>query len=371
MVTVPPSPAERYVYTPAEVLPPGETLRETLDALDMSQTQLAARTGLSTKHINQIIQGNAVLTHDTAIALERATAVPARFWNTLEANYRDHLSRAEERKSLAAHLDWLKQMPISALRKLGKITAPSSDKARTLQQALHFFGVAHVDAWAEVWANPTANYLKSAAFEVDTGAMAAWLRLGELEAAKVSCAPFDRAKLKALLPELRALTLLRPAEFSVRMRDLCASVGVAVVFVAEITGCRASGATRWLSPTKAVVQLSLRGKRNDKLWFAFFHELCHVLLHGKRSVFIDEIGKGGTGSHDEEDEANKFAADLLIPPAYTSELMRLDVWNTWQIRAFATKLGIAPGIVAGRLQHEHEDYRIGSGLFEPYELTST
>jgi HTH-type transcriptional regulator/antitoxin HigA len=372
MATVPTSHPDRYAYTPDEVLPPGETLRETLDALDMSQAQLAARTGLSTKHVNQIIQGHAVLTHETAIALERATAVPARFWNTLEANYRDHLSREEERKSLAAHLDWLKRMPISALRKLGKITAQPGDKARTLQQALHFFGVAHVDAWEEVWANPTANYLKSAAFKVDAGAMAAWLRLGELEAAKIPCAPFDRAKLKALLPKLRALTVLRPAEFSTRMREMCASAGVAVVFVAEITGCRASGATRWLSPVKAVVQLSLRGKRNDKLWFAFFHEIGHVLYHGKRSVFIDVMDKGGggTGSRDEEDEANRFAADLLIPGSHKAELMKLNVWNTAQIRDFANRLGIAPGIVAGRLQHEHNDYRIGQELFEPYELTS-
>src|SRR5690349_17008378 len=90
-------------YEPSEVLPPGETVRETLEALEMTQTQLALRTGLSGKHINQIIQGQSALTHDTAIALERATGVPAQFWNALESQYRDHLSRERERQSLSAH----------------------------------------------------------------------------------------------------------------------------------------------------------------------------------------------------------------------------------------------------------------------------
>lgn len=371
METTTPTGRERYAYEPAEVLPPGETLRETLENVDMSQAQLAARTGLSTKHINQIIQGAAALTHETAILLERVTGVPARFWNALEDHYRDYLARIDEREELGHRLEWLKRMPISALRKLGKITADSKDKASVLQQALDFFGVANVAAWDEVWASPAANYLKSAAFTVDPGAMAAWLRLGELEAAKIHCAPFDRDKLKAVLPELRALTVLHPEEFVPRMREICAGVGVAVVFVDGIAGCRASGATRWLSPNKAVIQLSLRGKRNDKLWFAFFHELAHVLLHGKRSVFIEtDDARTGSGSDEEEAQASKFAGDVLIPPGFKDELMHLDPWNYVQVKNFAARLGIAPGVVAGRLQHEHKEYRIGlkAKLFENYEL---
>jgi addiction module HigA family antidote len=91
---------ERYEYAPDSYLPPGDTLRETLEALPMSQAELSTRTGLSTKHINQIVQGVAVLSHDTAIALERATGVPACLWNSLEANYRDYLARKREQDEL-------------------------------------------------------------------------------------------------------------------------------------------------------------------------------------------------------------------------------------------------------------------------------
>lgn len=353
-------------YEPNEVLPPGETLRETLETIEMSQMQLAQRTGLSTKHINQIIQGQSALTHDTAIALERATGVPARLWNALEAQYRDQLARERERTSLVAQKDWLEKMPLAALRKLGKVTATARDPGTQLQQVLQFFGVSSIDAWQRVAGEPSAAFLQSAAFTADPGAVAAWLRLGEIEAAQIDCEPYDRGRLRDLLPRLRALTVEEPDDFWPQLQEMCAGAGVAVVVVAEIPGARASGATRWISPNKAIVQLSNRGKRNDKFWFAFFHELGHVLLHGKREVFVeDQIGYDG-GRLKQEAEANDFAGTLLIPPDSEPDLA--DLQSIEDVRQFADKLGITPGIVAGRLQHDRKDYRFGHGLFQKFEI---
>lgn len=50
---------------------------------------------------------------------------------------------------------------------------------------------------------------------------------------------------------------------------------------------RANGATRWISPSKAVIQLSLRYKWEDIFWFTFFHEAGHVVLHQKKQVFVE------------------------------------------------------------------------------------
>ena len=354
-------------YEPGdEVLPPGETLREALESLEMSQSQLAQRTGMSTKHINQIIQGQAALTHDTAILLERTTGVPARFWNSLEAQYRDHLARKNERNVLAQHQEWLARMPLPALRKLKKITATARDPGTQLQQLLQFFGVSSVEAWQEVWAEPAAAFLQSAAFTADAGAVAAWLRLGEIEAAKLACSPYNRGLLRELLPVLRGLTVLSPQQFWPQLIGHCASAGVAVVVVPEVSGARASGATRWISPNKAIVQLSNRGKRNDKFWFAFFHELGHVLLHGKRDVFVERnIGHDG-GRLTQEGEANDFARELLIPSSYSQDLARVKTHA--DVRGLAQRLGIASGIVAGRIQRERNDYKFGHGLFETFEI---
>ncbi len=353
-------------YDLTEVLPPGDTLRETLEALDLTQTQLAQRTGLSTKHVNQIVQGQVALTHDTAIVLERTTGVPASFWNALEAQYRDHQSRQRERDALSSQKEWLQKTPLAALRKLGAVTAAHREPGTQLQQVLQFFGVSSVQAWEEVWAQPSAAFLQSAAFTADAGAVAAWLRLGEIEASRLASAPFNRIALRECLPRLRELTLLSGQTFWSELQSLCASAGVAVVVVAEVPGARASGATRWLSPSKAIVQLSNRGKRNDKFWFALFHEIAHVLLHGKRDVFVEsDIGHDG-GRLAQEQVANTFAGQILIPARHDAELQTL-VTNR-QIRDFADRIAVPPGIVAGRLQHSRHDFTLGQGLFEFYEI---
>src|SRR3712207_2277339 len=58
-------------------------------------------------------------------------------------------------------------------------------------------------------------------------------------------------------------TLFR--SFQPKMISLCAGAGVALVFIPEMKGCPASGAARWLTPEKAIIQLSLRFKTDDHL----------------------------------------------------------------------------------------------------------
>lgn len=273
---------------PDYAVPPGETLRDRLDELGMHQSELATRTGLTPKHVNQVLRGLVPLSADVAQRLEYATGVPARLWNRLEADYRSAQVRLEQRRLLNDPVrDWLRQMPVRELVAAGAIPASPADQASRARQLLAFFGVASPQAWQKLWARPTAAFRQSQAYSINDAAAAAWLRLGEIAARDVASAPFDAASLRALLPELRSLTL-RPLHEGVTVaRAKLASVGVILVLVPEIRGARAYGATRWLTPTTALVQLSLRGKTDDALWTTLFHELGHVLLHNKRDVFIE------------------------------------------------------------------------------------
>lgn len=359
-----------HPYRPARIPPPGYTLRETLEAQGMSQSKLASRTGLTLKHINQIIQGNAAISASTAIALERATGVPASFWNNLESQYQDHKVRTEEASELAACVEWIDKMPVADLRKRGCISATKREPGRLLQELLTFFGVATVDAWEASWDKPAAAFLQSGAYSIDPAAVAAWLRLGELAAREMEHPPFDRAKLKACLPELRALTIQEPSDFYQTLVATLADAGVCLVLVPDIAGTRASGATRFLSPTRAVIQLSNRGKRNDKFWFALFHEIGHLLLHSKKETFMrfDETDAKGQDAQVEE-EANKFARQLLIPVDAEPEL--LGIKDPGDAMALAARLGVAPGIVAGRYQRETEQWTFGRSLFQKYEIAAS
>lgn len=334
-----------FRYEPEQTLPPGTTLQEVLDDRGMTQADLATRTGLSTKHINQIIKGTAPVTPETTILLERATGVGAAVWANLEAAYQLDRSRAKETEKLRLDRDWLKVFPVTELIKRKWIKKCSSD-IDTLREICNFFGVADKAAWEALWEQPTA-YRRSRVFTSDPGAVAAWLRIGELQAANVACEPFDKTALRDILDDLRSLTCeADPAVWSPQLHELCRRAGIAVVFEPEIRGARVVGAARWIQPDKALVQLSLRHKWSDIFWFTLFHEIGHLLLHSKKDVFINDPGPHSGA----ELEADAFAAQHLIPRSFEARLGTLH--TDGDVVAFAAELGIGPDIVVGRLQFE-------------------
>jgi HTH-type transcriptional regulator / antitoxin HigA len=333
-------------YTPNYVAHPGETLLETLEALGMSQADLADRTGRPKKTINEIIHGKAAITPETALQLERVLRVPASFWNNLERNYREFIARQEEQKKLQQHIEWLKKIPVNDMSKRGWIQI-HKDKIQQLREVLTFFGVVSPERWKEVWEGMPVAFRKSSVFEGSPGAIAAWLRKGEIEAQNLFCAPYNAGKFKKVLRQIRSLTNESPEVFQPEVVRLCSQVGVAVVFVPELPKTHICGATRWLKSDKAIIQLSLRHKTDDHLWFAFFHEAGHVLLHGKQDIFL-EIN---STDDPKEQEANDFAANFLISETELQQFVQSNQYTKTAIQQFATKIGIAPGIVVGRLQH--------------------
>jgi HTH-type transcriptional regulator/antitoxin HigA len=350
-------------YEPDLVLPPGDTLAELLHETGMSQTALARRTGLSTKHVNQIIKGLAAITPDTSLLLERATGVRARVWNSLEAAYREHQSRKEEDSAFAADADWLSQLPVKHLLQRGCI-AQAPTPAGQVREICRFFGVANREAFEAVWQTPIA-FRKSRAFQSNPGALAAWLRIGEIAATRVRVNPFDRSRLNALLQEFRTLSCEPdPGVWWPELERLCASAGVVVVAEKEVPGARINGAARWLSPAKALVQLSLRHRWNDIFWFTLFHEVGHLLVHSKKESFINDIG-----SHSGvEQEADAFASQTLIP--VDAEIALGDLRTNSDVVAFAKEVGVAPGIVVGRLQHDERwPFNRGNDLRQRLEIS--
>ena len=335
-------------YLPDFVTPPGETLQETLEAIGMSQVELAERTGRPTKTISEIINSKTAITTETALQFEKVLGVPARFWTNLERNYQEWQAREKERQALEPDLPWLDQFPLRAMARQGWIEL-FDDPIQQLIELLRFFGIASPAHWKPLYAGGNIVYRQSPAFTADPGVFSSWLRKGEIDAQRLDCASFDPARFHAALVEIRRMTTKSPVEFVPALQQLCADAGVAVIFVHELPRLRTSGATRWMSPEKALIQLSLLYKMADQLWFTFFHEAGHILLHGKKDIFLE----GENGKYEKEQQANRFAGDLLIPPAdYRQFHARTGHFSEVEVKAFAKEIGIAPGIVVGRLQHD-------------------
>jgi HTH-type transcriptional regulator / antitoxin HigA len=336
-------------YEPDFVSPPGDTILELLEERGMTQSELAQRMGRPVKTINEIIHGKAMLTPETALQLEKVLGTPARLWLALEHNYREHLARQAEDESLQAHKGWLDNFPVKEMQKC-RWLPQEKDKSRQLFTLLRFFGLATPDSWEDIWAKNLVNFRKTAAFQSSDYALSAWLRQGELKAQNIPTCPYDKAAFRSLLNnEIRSLTCDRSGGFD-QLVDLCANVGVAVVFVPQLREARVSGAARWLSPQKALIQLSLRYKRDDQFWFSFYHEAGHILQHGKRDIFI-HLGEKGEGG--KEEDADDFAADTLIPRReYEHFVHGCEYFSKENVKRFADEIGVAPGIVVGRLQYD-------------------
>ena len=332
-------------YVPAVVTPPGDTLKEALDEIGMTQAELARRMGRPKKTINEIIRGKAAITHETALQLERVLDIPAHFWRAMEENYQQHLLRSRDLRLLEEQADWLNDIPMASMVREGWADAGNT-AAENVANALEFFGVASVDAFRDTFGSLVAAFRRSPSFQSDHWALAAWLRKGEIEARRLRCAPYSRKKFEAALAQARRLTVEEPAIALKQLQEVCSKAGVAVVFVPELPSCAVSGAARWYGLRRAIIQLSFRHKRDDHVWFSFFHEAGHLLSSSPDDVFVDIPG---------EDAADEFARDYLIPPAaYAQFLSSVGGRNISHeaVRDFASEIEIAPGIVVGRLQHD-------------------
>jgi addiction module HigA family antidote len=338
----------KHAFRPDYVFPPGETLLETIEALGLTQKELAARMGRPDKTINEIIKGITKITPETALELEKVTGVPASFWNSAESNYRAHLARVEDEERQREEVGWIKRFSYTQMVSLG-LVEKLEDKAARVGQLLRFFGVATPTQWESTYGDLCGAARESNHHKSDLGDLSAWLRAGELMAQKIDCTPYDRDGFMANLQKIRSLTARDPAEAWPEVRSLCAEVGVAVVLVPELPKTHVSGFTRWLTSEKAIIQLSLRYKTDDSLWFTFFHEAAHILLHGKRDIFVEYRGV----DNPKEQEANRWAAEFLISQTeWKAFLTTLPAKpSPASIKGFAQKLGIAPSIVLGRLQH--------------------
>lgn len=337
-----------HSFVPDWASAPGETISDLLTDRGISIPDFASAVEMSPSRAKDLMAGEEIISEEIAGKLSAFLGSSPQFWLRREQQYREDLARKLTAMS-QEDVSWLDELPVSDMIRFGWIASVRSRKER-LQECLKFFGVLSADAWRESYGITLHRvaFKTSNSFDSSPGAVVAWLRRAELLANQLHCAEWSRAKLIGLVPELRALTRKKdPNEFLPLLQNACASCGVAVVVARAPKGCRASGATRFISQKKAMVLLSFRHLTEDHFWFSFFHEIGHVVLHGESALFLEGTGMP-TDKH--EKEANRFAEQTIVPDDLRSSLENMAI-NRWEIVRFARKAGISPGLVVGQLQH--------------------
>ena len=334
-------------FSPDYAVPPGWVLDERLEAQGVSRAEFARRCGRSPKLISEIIAGKAPIEPETALQFEKVLGVDARIWLGIESVYRLHRAREAEAVDATASVEWSKAFPVRELVERGCF-GPTESDAEAVSRLLAFFRVGSVEAWTAKYGRVNVAYRHSPSFESDEFALATWRRLGELEAERQECADYNGGEFKRAMKEIRGLTRAPIREALEHARQLSNRAGVALALVKPLPKTALSGTAWWLSPRKAIILLSARHKSDDHLWFSFFHEAAHLLLHGKKVVFVDGPNNGGT---DMETEANEWASNALVALADWKRFTATPPRSRLAVRAFADEQEIAPGIVVGMLQH--------------------
>ncbi len=326
---------------------PGATISDILLERNCTIANFAEATHRTPYDVAQLLAGVARLTPDWADKLVENVGASRDFWLRREEQYRSDIARLSASTGRESLRSWLAELPVKDM-----VQNRWMESADTLEEqaqlALAFFGVPSIDSWVSAYSKPLQNaaYRTSAAYEIHPGAETAWLRQGEIQARAIDCANWDKAVFRSALPQIRELSRLSdPFDFLPKLTEICALAGVAVVITKAPNGCRSSGASKFLTESKALMLLSFRYLNDDQFWFTVFHEAAHLILHTECGLFLEGLAVERTSA---ETEADNFAAAQLFGEDQAE--MMLIALNKFAIARFARRRGISPGLVVGQLQ---------------------
>ena len=333
-------------FLPRWASPPGGTIQDALEEQGLSQAVFAKSIGVSRSQLTGLLSGKEMLSIELARRISRSIGGSVEFWLTRDGQYRDDLTRV-------AADQWAESLPITQMAGLGWIDKPTDWRSR-ITSCLEFFDVPDLPEWQRTYGAMLegARFRISDKAGVNVNATSVWLRQAEIEAARLSCVPWDRDAFESSLADLRPLTRISdPKRFAPALVSRCAAAGVAVVVLRAPAGCPTNGVARYLAPGRPHIALSARYLSDDHFWFTFFHEVGHLLLHDPQVVYVDEIDQRvGRPASNEEREADDFATNVLVPAPVRERLL----WRRptpAQLHQLANEAGISSGILVGQLQH--------------------
>ncbi len=333
---------------------PGDTLKEKLNELGMSIKEFSVRTSKPEKTIIAVIKGTSSITSEMAVSFESVTRIPAHFWMNKQRLYDEYQIRMKREQTILQSVSWMRRFPVKEMANRGWIAACSSVEEK-VDELFHFFGISTEKAWEDYYLNQELKiaFRISLAHAKEPEAISAWLRKGELQAAEIELeAVYSDKLLRSNLMLMKQLMVDQPEDFYQKLQSLCSKSGIILINTKCLPKAPINGATRWIND-RPIIQLSNRYNRYDMFWFNFFHELGHILLHGKKDIFLEEAGCMEV-VRDKEAEADLFASNILLTKEQEAEIIAAHNYTLDGIKASAAKYSTHPSIIVGRLQHLKE-----------------
>lgn len=350
----------RNTFQPDYLVLPGQSVQEAIEYLGLSQKEFARRLDLTEQSLNRILKGEQPITNETAFKLESVTGTSCDFWIALETNYQRQKQILNASREEKEYKKWLKRIPIKELNAYGCLNI-MENTVEQVNEVLKFYQIGSIDVLDGLVQQCQAAARGTVAFNTEAIKAVTYVQIGLRKAQTIVVEPFDRSKFKEVLLQARALSKDLPADFGVLLQEMFASAGVALVYVPPIKGVHFSGVSKWISKNKAMIIMNIRGKAEDRFWFSLFHEAAHLLLHERKTMYISD----SSPANEEEQEADRYAARLLIPEKYDARIAAAK--TAGDISEVANELGISAGIVVGRYHHLTNQWSHFKQLIRPLD----
>ena len=279
----------KFLSQVAVVYHPGETLSEKLEEMGMGVKEFAVRTCKPEKTIIAVIKGDSSITTEMAVLFECVTKIPAKMWIKMQRRYDEYVVRVNREKQAFEEVEWMERFPIEEMVKLGWISS-CQDKVQMVNALYDYFGVSSKRAWYDYYINQELKI----AFRIslmntsDPYAISVWLRQGEILASNISLDfIYSEKKLRASLSNITQVITNNGRDRFKILCDMLTSVGVKLLCVPSIASISISAATRWINDVP-VIQLLSEICNSDAFGFTLLHEIGHIVLHGKKEIFLEE-----------------------------------------------------------------------------------
>jgi HTH-type transcriptional regulator/antitoxin HigA len=333
------------------IIHPGETLEEVINDRNMTQKELAIRTGMTEKHISTVIHGQKGISASFAKKLEYALGIEASFWMNLQANYDREILEFEELHNISAQeidvTNNLKEV-LECWSGYGwlKINTDPASLVIDLRKKLGISNLLDI---------PKINY--NAAFraqtknvKVDPYVLFSWQRMCELLTKDIGVADHvDTEMLQTKILDIKHVMFLRGTQIQQELTNIFAECGIAFCVVPNFKGAPVQGFIKRTDNGSMILCMTLRQKYADIFWFSLFHEVAHILNGDTKNSFIDF----NLVSDKTEAKADKMAGEFLIDSRAYRSFIKSGEYKTEQgINKFADSQNVRDFIVQGRLMND-------------------
>ena len=331
---------------------PGYYIADIIEDMEISQSEFAMQMGTTGKTLSQLIHGQANISNDLAKKLSAMLGTSVEVWLNLQNTYDQKLIEIQRSKDIDEQAELAKKIDYKYFVDLVNLPVVKSIRDKVMNLC-KFFTVA--DLRIMLQPDFLVNFMSSSVCNNDKNIInsRAWIQTAINISKSIETKPYDAKKLNGYLPELRGMTVKKPEEFLPRMNEIFAECGIVFVLLPHLKNSGVNGAVKWVTDDRVVLAMNNRGLYADKFWFSLFHEIQHVFQQKIKTVFISSsVEEMKNINNNLEIEADNFAMDYLISAADYRSFAPSKYTSDDEIIKFAKKIGIHPGIVVGRLQHD-------------------